>query len=70
MTALAVPRRQLRAKPLRDEAVILGRALDLASAVLSGDGEVSRHALISLSELVCVKLDELERDDERPPTVN
>jgi hypothetical protein len=62
---------ELRQRGLHEEAAIVGRALDVASAAASGNGEVSRHALISLSELVCVKLDELERDDdERPPTVN
>jgi hypothetical protein len=61
---------ELRTRGLHEEAAIVGRALDLASAAMSGDGEVSRHALIALSELVCDRLDELEREDERPQTVN
>jgi hypothetical protein len=56
----------LRSRGLHDEATILARALDVASAALVGEREAHRHALISLSNIVCDKLDELEQEKTTP----
>ncbi len=55
---------ELRSRGLRDEADILGRALDVASAAVTGNGEVYCHALIDLHDLTGDRLDELERETE------
>jgi hypothetical protein len=56
----------LRSRGLDDEASILARALDVASAAIVGAREAHHHALISLSNIVCDKLDELEREETTP----
>jgi hypothetical protein len=55
----------LRSRGLHDEANILARALDIASAALIGEREAHHHGLIALSDLVCARLDDLDREDER-----
>lgn len=57
--------RHLRSRGFRDEANILARAMDVASAALVGEDEARQHALINLSDLVCEALDEERENDGR-----
>ena len=61
---------KLRSQGLADEADILARALEIASAALTRNREVYQHTLVSLSDLVCERLDELEREPEDQPSLN
>jgi hypothetical protein len=60
---------ELRHQGLAIEAEILAQALAVASAATT-NREAYHHALIALSDLVCERLDDLEREDTAVPSLN
>lgn len=60
---------ELRSQGLGIEAEIVMQALAVASSATT-NRERYEHALISLHELACEALDEIEKTPERPPSLN
>jgi hypothetical protein len=56
----------LREKGLGIEADLILLALDVGSAAASKQGEVYRHSLISLHDIACDRLDQLEEAEQKP----
>lgn len=63
--------RKIRTEGYGVEADLLGFAIDAASAAVTQDGEVYAHALVSIHDTACERLDDIEDDahaseDEAP----
>lgn len=58
--------KEMRGKGFRVEADLLVLAADIAQAAMGKQSEVYHHSLISLHNLACDRLEELDHADKEP----